>query len=195
MKRVLILGLALVTLMAFDSSAEAGRRRDRRTARKGGGGVYAGAYQRQTNHVYPVAKASFTESQTALVAVGAASGMDLTVTNIAVEGSGLCVTVKNVGQTASPETRLEVAVTKAHAVEIDVQNVRILPLLPKQAVKIHFTTAPSADSQVEALVDPDRLLAETSKDNNSFRVVLIDTASADEPPLLTDGASGSNDHS
>jgi hypothetical protein len=191
MKRVLILGLAVLTLLVFDSSAEAGRRKERRAARKGGGGVYAGAYQRSFSGggYYPVTNASYTEPHPTPTAVAATSERDLTVADIGIEDNVLCVTVKNIGLTATPETRLEVAIASPQAAEIEVQNVRVLPLLPSQAVKIRFATAPTAGSEVEALVDPDHSLAEISKENNAFRVRLVDTTVANEPPILTDEAS------
>lgn len=191
MKRILILGLAVLTLLAFDSSAEAGRRRERRAARKGGGGgVYAGAYQRNSGGggAYSVANANYTESHAVPVPVVATSNVDLTVADIAVEDNVLCVTVRNVGQTASPETRLEVAISNPQAAAIEAQNVRVLPLVPNQSVKIRFAMLPSAGSQVDALVDPDHSLAEISKENNTFRVMLVDTTVANEPPTLTDDA-------
>jgi subtilase family serine protease len=190
MKRVLILGLAVLALLIFDSSAEAGRRKDRRAARKGGGGgIYAGAYQRNSGAgAYPVAKAGYTEAHAAPAAVIATANVDLTVAGIAVEDNALCVTVKNVGHAASPETRLEVVVAKPQAAELEAQNVRVLPLLPNQAVKIRFAMSPSAGSQVEALVDPDHSLAELSKENNVLRVMLVDSTVANEPPILSDDA-------
>lgn len=188
MKRVLILGLTVLTLLAFDSSAEAGRR-DRRAARKGGGGgVYSGAYQRNSSAAaYPVAKASYAEPQVATTVV-AISSIDLVVEDIVVENKTLCVTVRNVGEVASPATRLEVVIAKPQATELEAQNVRVLPLLPNQAVKIRFATAPSAGSQIDALVDPDRSLVELSKENNTLRAMLVDPTLASEPPTLTDDA-------
>jgi hypothetical protein len=66
--------------------------------------------------------------------------------------------------------------------------VRVLPLLPNQAVKIRFAVLPSAGAQIEALVDPDHSLAESSRDNNTFKVMLVDPAMAHEPPALIDNA-------
>jgi hypothetical protein len=188
MKRAIIVCLTILSLVVFDSTAEAGRRRDRRAARKSGGAVYAGAYQRNSGGggYSPVANVNYIEPQAAATTTVATSERDLTVADISVEDNVLCVTVKNIGLTATPETRLEIAITSPNTAEIAVQNVRVLPLLPNQAVKIRFAGVPAAGSEVEVLVDPDRTLTEISKENNAFRVRLVDTAIAEEPPMLTD---------
>ncbi len=194
MKRALIICLAIMTLLAVESSAEAGRRKERRTARKGGGGVYAGAYQRrQSNSGYSsVTKASYAEPTVAVaptpapVPAPAPAAPDLTITEISCVGDVLALTIQNIGLVPSPETRLEVALAQPNSNLIESQNMRVLPLLPNQSVRIRMHAAPSTSIRAEALVDPDHLVAESNEENNGLRVTLGSEPIAAAPPILSD---------
>ncbi len=179
MKRALIICLAIVTLLAVESSAEAGRRKDRKAAKKGGGGVYAGAYQRKSTSSYPVVAASHYKP-----VITAAP--DLTIAEIATVGNVLTFTVKNIGQTASPETRLEVALGEPQTNHLEAQNVRVLPLQPNQSVRIRINSAPVENIHAQALVDPDHLVAEANEQNNDLNVTLAKKSIASEPPTLAE---------
>ena len=180
MKRALIICLAIVTLLAVESSAEAGRRKDRKAAKKGGGGVYSGAYQRKSSsNYYPVVAASH---QKPIIT----ASPDLTISEIATVGNVLTFTVKNIGQTASPETRLEVALGEPQSNQLEAQNVRVLPLQPNQSVRIRINSAPVENIHTQALVDPDHLVAETNEQNNDLSVTLAKESIASEPPTLAE---------
>jgi hypothetical protein len=196
MKRLLIICLAIVTLLAVGSSAEAGRRKDRRAAKKGGGGVYAGAYQRKSSSGYgshaavaatPVTAASYAAPTPASPPAGAptlAAACDLTITEIAAVGNALSFMVKNVGTAASPECRLEIIVAKPQAAELEAENVRVLPLEPNQSVRIRIAGVVPQNIKVQALVDPDRLVAEANEQNNELKVTLAAEPLAATPPTL-----------
>jgi hypothetical protein len=188
MKRALIVCLTILSLLVFDNTAEAGRRKDRRAARKGGGGgVYASAYQGRssgggggyaTSSVAPVAYAE---------PVPAASP-DLTISEIATLGDTLVFTVTNVGAAPCPETKLNVSLATPQAAAWESENVRVLPLLPNQSVKIKIKSAPTGDIETAALVDPDQLIAESNEENNDLRIKLAGKQLAGAPPTLADEA-------
>ena len=210
MKRALIICLAVLTLLTLDNSAEAGRRKDRRAEKKGGGGIYSGAYSRGDSNSgsnYSVAKASYATPAAAAVPTPAVAPVptsvptpapaapDLTITEIAAIGDVLAFTVQNIGQVASPETRLEVALAQptqaGPPAMIESQNVRVLPLLPGQSVRIRLHSVPQADIHADALVDPDHLVAESNEQNNDLRVTLATEKVAEVPPTLADDSTWS----
>ena len=195
MKRALIICLAVLTFLTLDNSAEAGRRKERRAEKKGGG-AYAGAYQKRgssSGSAYSVAKTSYAQPTPAAAPVPtpAPAAPDLTITEIATIGEVLAFTVQNIGQVASPETRLEVALTKPQAALIESQNVRVLPLLPGQSVRIRLHSVPQADIHADALVDPDHLVAESNEENNDLRVTLATEKVTETPLTLADDSTWS----
>jgi hypothetical protein len=189
MKRALIVCLTILSLLVFDNTAEAGRRRDRRAARKGGGGVYAGAYQRRSSNGY--GGGGYASNSVAPVAYAEQvppAAPDLTITEIATLGDTLVFTVTNIGKAACPETRLNVSLATPNSTAWESENVRVLPLLPGQSVKIKIKSAPMGDIHTEAFVDPDQLIAESNEENNDLRIKLVEKELASAPPTLADEA-------
>jgi hypothetical protein len=180
MKRALIVCLAIVTLLAVENSAEAGRRKERRTAKKGGAAAAAYYRPRQTTAVAAAPVAAGYAQPTI------APAPDLTITEIAVVGDALAFTVKNIGQAASPETRLDVTLTKPQAEEFESQNVRVLPLLPDQSVRIRINSVPAQSIRTIAFVDPDHLVAESNEQNNELRLTFAADIQVAQPPTLAD---------
>jgi hypothetical protein len=189
MKRALIVCLTILSLLVFDNTAEAGRRKDRRAARKGGGGggVYAGAYQGRSSG----GGGGYASKSVAPVAYAEpvpAAAPDLTISEIATLGDTLVFTVTNVGKAPCPETKLNVSLATPQSTAWESENVRILPLLPSQSVKIKIKSAPTGEIETEALVDPDQLIAESNEENNDLRVKLAGKDLASAPPTLADEA-------
>jgi hypothetical protein len=188
MKRAIIVCLTILSLFVFDNTAEAGRRKDRRAARKGGGGgIYAGASQGRSSGGYGGGYASKSVAPVAYAEPIPAAAPDLTISEIATLGDTLVFTVTNVGNAACPETKLNVTLAKPQAA-FESENVRVLPLLPNQSVKIKIKSAPTGDIETAALVDPDQLIAESNEENNDLRVKLAGKDLVGTPPTLADEA-------
>lgn len=189
MKRALIVCLTILSLLVFDNTAEAGRRKDRRAARKGGGGgIYAGASQGRSSGGYGGGYASKSVAPVAYAEPVPAAAPDLTISEIATLGDTLIFTVTNVGAAPCPETKLNISLAKPQAAQWESENVRVLPLLPNQSVKIKIKSAPAGEIETEALVDPDQLIAESNEENNDLRVKLAGKELANTPPTLADEA-------
>lgn len=189
MKRALIVCLTILSLLVFDNSAEAGRRKDRRAARKGGGGgVYAGAYQGRSSGGYGGGYATSSVTPVAHAEPVPAAAPDLTISEIASLDDTLFFTVTNVGAAACPETRLNVSLATPKSAAWESENVRVLPLLPGQSVKIKIKSVPTGEIETAALVDPDQLITESNEENNDLHIKLAGKELASAPPTLADEA-------
>ena len=93
----------LVVMTSLAEPVEAARRRRRARRTVAAAGVVAVA-TRRPRAVAPVIVAAPAVVQRPSVALTP----DLTITEIVVEGDLHCITVKNIGQTTSPETRLRI---------------------------------------------------------------------------------------
>jgi hypothetical protein len=190
MKRSLLVGLSMIAVLAAAQPAQAGRaRRAVRTtaivaAATGTAAVVAAAPRRTTVvAAAPVAVAVIKPAPVVLAP-------DLTITDIAAEGDVLCITVKNIGQIASPQTRMRIDLTQvAGGALVTRQFVRVLPLQVNQSVKIRLRSAPIAGVRALAFVDPKNELAELNERNNDLAVMFAAQAVEpviSEPAMLED---------
>ena len=170
----------LATLVVVTSLAEpvdAGRRR-RRTRRVAAvAGVAAVAAARPRTVVAPaVVPAPVVVRGAAVVAppvvvpqTPVALLPDLTVTKISTEAEVHCITVKNVGQAASPETTMRIEFQRSlDGVIIASKEIRVAPLRVNQTVRFRLHLLPPGTSELIATVDPDNKVAEISEQNNDL---------------------------
>lgn len=178
----------MVVVLAAGQTVQAGpvRRAARTTAivagATGAAAVVAAAPRRTT----VVAAAPVVVARPVRVALAP----DLTVTDVAAEGDELCVTVKNIGQIASPKSRMRVDLTQtAGGALVSRQFVRVLPLAVNQSVKIRLRSAPIAGVRALAFVDPRNELLELNERNNDLAVMFaghVIEQVISEPEMLED---------
>jgi hypothetical protein len=175
----------LATLVVGTSLAdpvEAGRRR-RRVAIAAG--VVAATTGRPT--VVAVAAPRVVAAPIVTPTTYLALTPDLTITEMTTEGDLQCVTVKNIGRTASPETLLQIdfrRVTDRHLVAT--KKIRVSPLLVNQAIRFRLHALPHGPVQAIATVDPDRQVRETNERNNDLIIEIAGQTPTIEPAPLDD---------
>ncbi len=175
--------LCLVSLVAVTSLAEpveAGRRGRRRAAVAVG---IVAATARPAAVVTPRVVAAPAVVRPAYVVLTP----DLTVTEISVEGDLHCISVKNIGQVASPETQLQIDFLRLEdGVFLATEKVRVMPLQVNQSLRFRLHALPGGHVEVVAEVDPNHRVAEINEQNNELRLGIAPEPPAAEPVALRD---------
>jgi hypothetical protein len=162
MKRFTILALASLIVLTFVRPAEAGRRARRRAAAVAVVAVAAAPR--------PVAAAAPVVAARPYVAP---ARPDLTIIEMSSVGDVHTVVVKNVGQAASPQTRLRVDFCRPiDGVPIATTTAGVLPLQVNQTVRIRVHWLPIGQLQAIAYVDPDFRVIENNELNNSREIAV-----------------------
>jgi len=111
---------------------------------------------------------------------------DLIVTEISTEGDLHCVTVKNIGQVASPATQLQLDFLRLEdGALVATKRIRVLPLQVNQSLRFRLHSLPGGHVEVVAQVDPEHQVAETNEQNNELSIGLAPQPPA-EPAALQD---------
>ena len=173
MRAFSIYGLTLLgVVIHLSEPAEAGRRGRRRAA--AAVGIAAVATRR------PVVAGAAAVAKPRRVTMAP----DLTITEMSAEGDVHCVTVKNIGQVASPATRLRVDFhSMPDGALIARKELGVLSLLPNQSVRFRLHALPSGHVQVIAQVDPHNRVAETNELNNDLRTDIVTRPPVAPAPL------------
>ena len=170
--------VCLVTLVAATSIAEpveAGRRGRRRAAVAVG--IVAATARR------PVAAAATVVARPTYAVLTP----DLTITEMATEDNLQWVTVKNIGQSASPATQLQIDFRRySDGVLIARKRVRVLALQVNQSLRFRLYALPSGHLNVVARVDPNHQVVELSERNNDLSTERAAHSPAVEPAMLED---------
>jgi hypothetical protein len=187
-----IVCVALVAVMASANQAHAGRRARRavRTtaivAAATGGAAVVAARPRRSAVVVAAAPVPVVVAAAAPVAVAVPAALpDLTVINVAAELDVLCITVRNIGTAASPETRLQLDLAQlSDDASLGGALCRVPPLAVGQSVRIRLRSAPFLGMQATAFVDPAQQVAELDELNNDLAASFVAPEPVAEPPVL-----------
>jgi len=173
----------LVVVTSLAEPVEAGRRRRRRVA------IAAGVAAVATSRPRVVAVAAGTVVAAPAVArtTYVVLTPDLTITDISTEGGLQCVTVKNIGQAASPETLLRIDFRRAtDRFLVATKKIRVVPLQVNQSIRFRLHALPGGPVHAIAEVDPYHQVAETNEQNNDLTIKIASPPPAIEPALLDD---------
>jgi hypothetical protein len=186
-----IVCVALVAVMVSANQAQAGRRARRavRTtaivAAATGGAAVVAARPRRSAVVVAAAPVPVVVAAVAPVAVAAPAAPDLTVIDVSAELDVLCITVRNIGTAASPETRLQLDLAQiSDGAFFGGALCRVPPLAVGQRVRIRVRSAPFLGMQATAFVDPAQQVAELDELNNDLAASFVAPEPVAEPPVL-----------